>query len=316
MLLFRPPFPPSSMEQEPAPETPTTADDVIDELLAAAGQPHIEGTQIHALCEAAAILYKPDVIELPPEALQLAQSIDHTYLTVTQEDPIQDIREVVRVCAEAAAYHFKSVCIRPDFVSLARTLLKYWDAQDTSVCTVIDFPKAKDEIAGTAESEVKSAEADMAQLNGATEFDVVLDYRAILNGRGTKAYEDIAAVCNQVKGRDAGSIVKVIVESALLRRWGGEPALWDGCQAVIDGGADFGKTSTGFAREGGATEEDVRFLADRLHPCGILVKASGGIGDLPTLEAMQKAGADRYGMSKSVKVMQEKLAQMKGQTRT
>lgn len=269
----------------------------------------IDAKRAERQCFIHVISQHPTRLDLHPEVAALARTIDHTYLTITKDDPWKDVTEVMRICKEAAEYGFASVCVRPSHVKLARGILDYWDVRDVAVCTVIDFPEQKGQIAGTRKPNEKSAEAAIAQLNGATEFDMVLDYEAILRGDCEYARQGVFAVCDEVKGRDPRAIVKVIMETARLRKQGGWLAIDNACYAVVDGGADFGKTSTGFALEGGATIEDVHQLSESLHLCGVQVKAAGGIRDLVTAEEMKKAGADRLGMSASVPVIQEKMQQ-------
>lgn len=257
------------------------------------------------------IAQHPKRLELHPDVQALARQIDHTYLTITKDNPWEDIIEVMRVCKEAALYGFASVCVRPNHnhVKIARKTLDYWNVSDVAVCTVIDFPKGKGDIAGTASPDNKAAEALQAERDGATEFDVVLDYEAILRGDFEHARQGVFAVSDAVKNVDPGAIVKVIMETARLRSQGGWLAIDNACYAVVDGGADFGKTSTGFASEGGATVEDVHHLSEALHPCGVQVKASGEIRDLKTAEAMRQAGADRLGLRSSVPIIKEKIEQ-------
>lgn len=279
----------------------------------------LEKARLHGIDEAlaeflfatASILYKPGRRELTPDVQKLARSLDHTYLTVTPVTPdnrLTDVQNVVRLCHEAGKYGTASVCIRPTKVALAKQLLDRWGVTDIAVCTVIDFPNAKGDLAGSAPPEKKAEEARIAQEQGATEFDVVIDYQAVLRGDFDTAYAGIAAVTDAVRSRDPGVIVKTILETAWLHERGGELAVADACNVAMDGGTDFVKTSTGYAPEGGATEEDVELLAELAHPRGVLVKAAGGIKTLPQLLALRKAGADRFGLSASVKVLEEALA--------
>src|SRR5690606_5979210 len=99
-------------------------------------------------------------------------------------------------------------------------------------------------------------------------------------------------------------VVKVIIETALLLRVHGdrgEEAIAAACRAVQQSGCDFVKTSTGFQPAGGATVEAVRLL--RRHADALQVKAAGGIRDRATALAMLEAGADRLGMSGSVRIV-------------
>lgn len=267
----------------------------------------IERGIAESLFETFAILHKPERKELPRAAKAIARYIDHTYLTVTPDNHFADVQHVVRLCHEAGEWGTAAVCVRPEQVALAKSLLDRWGVSDVAVGTVIDFPQNKGELAGGATPEKKAQEAIAAQRNGATEFDAVIDYQAILRGDFEKASAGIAAVADAVRSRDARAIVKTILEAGWLRERGGELAVTDACEAAIDGGTDFVKTSTGYAAEGGATPEDIILLAECAHPRGVLVKASGGITSLHDAILFLRLGASRLGMSASVNVLKEAL---------
>lgn len=293
---------------------PSSSPDVLRDIFIEKAALHgIEQGIAESLFETAAILYKPERKELLPEVKALAGTIDHTYLTVTPENRFTDVQNVVRLCREAGEWGTASVCVRPSKVALAKHLLDRWGVDDVAVCTVIDFPNAKGDLAGFSSPKEKAWQALVAQDEGATEFDVVIDYQAILRGDFDTAYAGIAAVTEAVRSHDSGAIVKTILETAWLRERGGELAVTDACEAAIDGGTDFVKTSTGYAPEGGATPEDVILLADLAHPRGVLVKASGGIQTLHDALLFLRLGASRLGMSASVKVLEEALKAQKEQ---
>lgn len=253
------------------------------------------------------ILYQPERKDLPPEVQALARAIDHTYLTVTPDNRFADVHNVVCLCREAGEWGTASVCVRPAKVALAHRLLERWGITDVAVGTVIDFPNAKGELAGGASPQEKGLEALAAQRDGATEFDVVIDYQAILRGDFEQAYEGIASVIEAVRSQDERAIVKTILETAWLREHGGELAIRDACEAAISGGTDFVKTSTGYATEGGATPADVILLTDLALPRGVFVKASGGIRTLHDALLYRRLRAFRLGMSASVRILEEAL---------
>ncbi|MBI3336067.1 deoxyribose-phosphate aldolase [Candidatus Peregrinibacteria bacterium] len=308
----------SPLEQPQTDSSKITAEDVMNIVIEHAEKAKIPANELDVRghrFETQIVLLNPVRLSLPAEVAKLAKMIDHTYLTMTPDDPLADLEKVITLCREAGQYGFTSVCVRPNHVALASRLLKYWQINDVAVCAVIDFPEKKGDIAGAKSPDEKSAEAAIAQLNGATEFDVVLDYQAVLREDSECARQGVYAVCNHVKDRDPRAIVKVIMETALLQNWGGGIAVSNACDATIDGGADFGKTSTGFALEGGATVMDVYHLSELLHPCGVQVKASGGIRGLKTVELMRHAGpedhgADRLGLSSSLAIIKEKMEQI------
>lgn len=217
---------------------------------------------------------------------EIAALIDHTILKpeATRED-------IVKLCREAREYGFISVCVNPYWVPLAAHELK---GSPVKVCTVAGFPL------GATPTAVKVAEAEQAIRAGAQEVDMVLNVGALRSGDFDTVREDVKAVAEAC--HRGGAILKVILETALL----------DDNQKVIASslckiaGADFVKTSTGFAKSG-ATAHDVALMRAAVGP-GIGVKASGGIRTLSDLETMKAAGASRIGASASVKIVQEAAA--------
>jgi len=136
--------------------------------------------------------------------------------------------------------------------------------------------------------EVKELEAKMAADNHADEIDMVMNISAFKTG-------DYQAVENEIKrvvAAAAPSLVKVIIETALLT----DAEKRKACQLVIAGGAQFVKTSTGFAKSG-ATVSDVRLLKEEIGNAALGIKAAGGIRDAATARAMLEAGATRIGTS-------------------
>ena len=144
--------------------------------------------------------------------------------------------------------------------------------QYSKVCTVLGFPH------GTTSTAAKVAEARQAIADGAVELDMVLNIGRLRGGAVDDVREDIAAVV--AAGHEGGALVKVIFETALLDE--GEKV--DACRAAADAGADFVKTSTGFAG-GGATVADILLMAANV-PDRVSVKASGGVRDVETALAM------------------------------
>ena len=212
--------------------------------------------------------------------MKLNRYIDHTNLkpSATQED-------IRRLCAEAKAQHFASVCVSPIQVDLAKSELA---GSDVKVCTVIGFPS------GAHTTEAKAFEAADAVRRGCDEVDMVIAIGALREGRTQYVLEDIKAVVQASQGR----CVKVILETALLTDEQIVTATKLSCQA----GAHFVKTCTGFAG-GGATVEHVKLMKQHVSD-GVLVKASGGIKDYQTALALVQAGADRLGTSSGMQIVQ------------
>lgn len=213
--------------------------------------------------------------------MKLNKTIDHTILNA---DATKEA--VIKVIDEAKKYEFASVCLEPCWVSLAAERLK---DSSVKVCTVIGFPL------GANTKTVKAFEAKEAVDNGADEVDMVLNIGALKSGDDAMVLEDMKAVREAAKD----AVVKVILETCLLTDEEKKKA----CALAKEAGLDFVKTSTGFSTAG-ATVEDVKLMRDAVGDT-MGVKASGGIRDTKTAEAMIAAGATRIGASKSIAIIGE-----------
>jgi deoxyribose-phosphate aldolase len=212
---------------------------------------------------------------------QLAGTIDHSLLK-----PMLIDVDVVDGCKLAADYEVVSVCVRPADVSLATSELK---GTDVAVGTVISFPH------GHAATAIKVAEAAKAMDDGAVELDMVLNIGWLLSGRLKAVEDDIAAVVD-VSG---DALVKVIFENAYLN----DEQKITACRLTEAAGADYVKTSTGFAPSG-ATIEDLRLMRDNVGP-GVKVKAAHGVRTLDALLAVIEAGADRCGATATATMLDD-----------
>ncbi|RPJ50071.1 MAG: deoxyribose-phosphate aldolase [Methanobacteriota archaeon] len=208
--------------------------------------------------------------------------IDHTLL---KPDATQ--QEIAQLCFEARKYGFASVCVNPTWVSLCAELLK---GSSVKVCTVIGFPL------GATSSETKAFETQNAISQGATEIDMVINIGALKARDLDTVARDIRGVVNAAHPREA--IVKVIIETVLLT----DEEKTIASLLSKEAGADFVKTSTGFAG-GGATVKDVALMRKTVGP-QMGVKASGGVRTFEDAENMIKAGATRIGASAGVKIIQ------------
>ena len=213
--------------------------------------------------------------------MKLNKTIDHTILNA---DATKEA--VIKVIDEAKKYEFASVCLEPFWVSLAAERLK---DSNVKVCTVIGFPL------GANTKTVKAFEAKEAVENGADEVDMVLNIGALKSGDEAMVLEDMKAVREAAKD----AVVKVILETCLLIDEEKKKA----CALAKEAGLDFVKTSTGFSTAG-ATVEDVKLMREAVGD-RMGVKASGGIRDTKTAEAMIAAGASRIGASKSIAIIGE-----------
>lgn len=214
-----------------------------------------------------------------PTRAQLAAMVDHTLLK-----PEATEADVTALVAEAAELGVYAVCVSPSMVSVAvRT-------GGVRVASVAGFPSGKHI------SPVKAHEAERAVASGAAEVDMVIDIGAALAGDIDAVRADIAAVRAAMNAVDAGSVLKVIVESAVLFSGTDDSTLVQVCRAAEDAGADFVKTSTGFHPAGGASVRAVTVMSQTVG--GRLgVKASGGIRAAADALAMLDAGATRLGLS-------------------
>src|SRR5512145_1829327 len=217
-----------------------------------------------------------------PSDSNLAKYIDHTLL---KPDATQD--QVAQLCFEARKHGFASVCVNPTWVELCAQLLK---GSPVKVCTVIGFPL------GATPAEVKAFETQVSLDHGATEIDMVINVGAL------KA-RDLEMVARDIRGvvtiaHRVSVIVKVIIETVLLT----DEEKTIACLLSKEAGADFVKTSTGFAG-GGATVHDVALMRRAVGP-QMGVKASGGVRTYEDAASMVNAGATRIGASAGVKIIQ------------
>jgi deoxyribose-phosphate aldolase len=216
-----------------------------------------------------------------PQDKQLAGLIDHTLL---KPDATPD--QIAQLCYEAKRYQFASVCVNPTHVKLCADLLK---GSLVKVCTVIGFPL------GANSTQVKVFETKAALADGATEIDMVINVGALKARDLDVVAEDVRSVV--AVGHEAGAIVKVIIETVLLD----DEEKTIACLIAKEMGADFVKTSTGFAG-GGATVQDVALMR-RVVGKELGVKASGGVKTYEDAVSMVEAGATRIGASAGVKIV-------------
>ncbi|NLW40661.1 MAG: deoxyribose-phosphate aldolase [Tissierellia bacterium] len=211
----------------------------------------------------------------------IASVIDHTLLKPETTEEM-----IIKLCKEAEEYGFYSVCVNPNYVSLASEIL---GDSDVKIATVVGFPL------GANTKEVKAYETRKAIEDGAHEIDMVINIGALKSKDFSKVKEDIEAVVDAA-GKEA--IVKVIIETCLLT----DEEKVKACELAMEAGAHFVKTSTGFST-GGATVEDVKLMksvvGDKME-----IKASGGIRDYQKAMAMIEAGASRIGASASVHIVE------------
>jgi deoxyribose-phosphate aldolase len=203
----------------------------------------------------------------------IAKAIDHSLLRPELDDAF-----VEDGCRLAAAYDVASVCVRPSDVLRARSIL---DGTDVAVGTVVGFPH------GGHRTAIKVAEARHALDDGVSELDMVIQIGALKSGRDDDVRADIAAVVDVAHAADA--LIKVIFENAYLT----DDEKIRACHLSEAAGADFVKTSTGFA-SGGATHDDLRLMRANTSP-RIQIKAAGGVRTLDALIDVMNLGVTRIG---------------------
>ena len=214
---------------------------------------------------------------------EILSHVDHTLLLQTA------IWEEIRgICDDAVQYRTASVCIPPSFVKQASEYL----AGKMPVCTVIGFPN------GNMTTKIKEFEAQDAIANGADELDMVINIGWLKEKKYHLVEEEIRAL-RTVCG---GKILKVIIETCFLT----EQEKIKMCEIVTGAGADYIKTSTGFAG-GGATFEDVRLFAEHVGE-NVKIKAAGGITSMEDAERFLALGADRLGTSRIIKLVKNQEA--------
>lgn len=214
---------------------------------------------------------------------QLAKVIDHSLLKpeLTEQD-------VMDGCKLAAKYNTATVCVKPCHVRIAAKILK---GSDVKVSTVVGFPH------GSNLTAIKVAEANAAIDDGAVELDMVLNIGQLRSGKADYVQADIQAVCEAAHTR--GAKVKVILENAYLT----DEQKVLACKLAEAAGADWVKTSTGFA-PGGATLEDLRLMRATVSE-KVQVKAAGGVRTLDALLAVIDAGVTRCGATATAVIMDE-----------
>ena len=210
-----------------------------------------------------------------------AKHIDHTLL---KSDATRT--DIASLCEEAVEHGFAAVCIPPSYVPQANQLLY---GSGVAICTVVGFPL------GYQTTESKVFEARQAVSSGAVEVDMVINLGSVRNADFTSVGDDVRRVVAAAEN----AVVKVIIECCLLDNA-------EKCKLVdivVESGAGYVKTSTGFAASG-ATLEDVKLLAER-SAGRIQVKAAGGVRDWACCRDMIAAGAERIGTSAGVVIMRE-----------
>ncbi len=224
----------------------------------------------------------------------IAKMLDHSLLK-----PEMDAETVRRGCEVAKQYDTASVCVKPCDLPIAAEVLR---GSDVRLSTVIGFPH------GSNRTDVKVFEAERAMDDGAVELDMVLNIGRLISGQNDYVEADIRAVVEAAHRR--GVWVKVIFENAYLTDEQKKTA----CQLAERAGADFVKTSTGYAPTG-ATIDDLKLMRATCSPA-VRVKAAGGVRTLDAVLACRAAGCTRCGATATVAIMEEAVKRFNAGTLT
>ena len=216
-------------------------------------------------------------------AAEMAQYIDHTLLK-----PDATLDALAKMSAEAISYGFKAVCVNSGHVAYIAGKLQ---GAAVAACTVVGFPL------GAMQTRAKAFEAENAVAEGAAELDMVLNIGQLRSGKSDFVRDDIQAVCEAAHAR--GAKVKVILENAYLS----DDEKVIACQLCEAAGADWVKTSTGFA-PGGATLEDLRLMRATVSD-KVQVKAAGGVRTLDAILPVIDAGCTRVGATATAAILDE-----------
>ncbi|WP_457642559.1 deoxyribose-phosphate aldolase [Persephonella sp.] len=213
-------------------------------------------------------------------SLSISKYIDHTNLK-----PYATYKDIEKLCEEAKEFSFYGICVNPFYVKFVSDILK---KTDIKVISVVGFPLGENKL------KTKLIEASTAVNDGANELDIVWNIGAFKSGDYSYVEEELKTIIYYTQNITH----KIIVETAYLTEKEKEIAV----NIVINSGAEFIKTSTGFAEEG-AKLEDIK-LFKKIAKDKIKIKAAGGIKDYKTAIEMIKAGASRIGTSHGVKIVE------------
>ena len=214
----------------------------------------------------------------------ILKKVDHTLLAqgATWE-------EIKVICDDAIKYGTASVCIPASYVKQVAEYFDNVSGITPAVCTVIGFPN------GYSTTATKVFETEDAIKNGADEIDMVINIGWAKAGLWDRLEEEI----RDIKKACGDKILKVIIETCLLT----DAEKIEMCKVVTKAGADYIKTSTGFAG-GGATFDDVKLFKENVG-ADVKIKAAGGISSFEDAEKFIELGADRLGTSRLVKILKQ-----------
>ncbi|MBR3571308.1 MAG: deoxyribose-phosphate aldolase [Mycoplasmataceae bacterium] len=212
--------------------------------------------------------------------MNYAKLIDHTYLK-----PEGTSKEIDKLIKEAIEFSFGSICINSSWIKYAKEKLK--NNKDIKIVSVVGFPL------GACISQIKVQEAKLSIDHGADEIDMVINIGRFKDGQ----YDYVLNEIKKVKEACGNKILKVIIETALLKDWEIEKAT----SIVLASGADFIKTSTGFSYRG-ADKKDIEIFNKVIGSNKLKIKAAGGIKTMDDIKMYVEMGVERFGTSSSVAI--------------
>ena len=216
--------------------------------------------------------------------MNLASYIEHTNLS-----PTLTIGDIDKLVEDAKRFSLLGICVPPFWVKRAKREI---GTAKIILVTVAGFPL------GYNMTETKLDEMQRAVDNGADEIDVVWNLTSFRTNLPWTKIE--IAKCSKL-AHDHHKLLKVIIETAYLS----DDEIKRACKLCADAGADFVKTSTGFAPSG-AKAEHIALMRENLPPA-VGIKASGGIKTFDDAKRMIDAGATRIGTSSAVNIVQPTL---------
>lgn len=211
--------------------------------------------------------------------MNYAKLIDHTYLK-----PEGTSKEIDKLIKEAIEFSFGSICINSSWIKYAKEKLKN---KDIKIVSVVGFPL------GACISQIKVQEAKLSIDHGADEIDMVINIGRFKDGQ----YDYVLNEIKKVKEACGDKVLKVIIETALLKDWEIEKAT----NIVLASGADFIKTSTGFSYRG-ADKKDIEIFNKVIGSNKLKIKAAGGIKTMDDIKMYVEMGVERFGTSSSVAI--------------
>ncbi len=212
----------------------------------------------------------------------LKNYIDHTLLAATATES-----QIRNLCEEAKEHEFFAICVNSSYVALAREFLK---DSNVKLASTIGFPL------GAASASSKIHEAKKAILEGAEEIDMVINIGFFKDGK----YDEVQSEILELKEAIGNNLLKVIIETCYLS----DTEIEKASELVIQGGADYVKTSTGFGTRG-ASLNDIKIMK-KVVGDKIKIKASGGIRDAETARQYIQLGVSRIGTSSGIKIISNK----------